>query len=49
MKERNNPKKNNPVEYSKNDKFHKSPITPVPIPENFQNVIFSSHKVTDMS
>ena len=49
MKERNNPRKNNPVEYPKNDKFHKSPITSKPIPETSQNIIFSSHKVTDMS
>ena len=49
MKERNNPRKNNPVEYSKNCKLHKSPITSVPIPETSQNIIFSSHEVTDMS
>ena len=49
MKERNNPRKNHPVEYSKNGKFHKSPITSVPIPETSQNIIFFSHKVTDMS
>ena len=49
MKEINNPRKNNPVEYSKNDKFHKSPIILGPIPETSQNIIFSSHKVTDMS
>ena len=49
MKERNNPRKNNPVEYSKHGKFHKSPITSVPIPETSQNIVFSSHKVTDMS
>ena len=49
MKERNNPRKNNPVEYFKNGKFHKSPITSVPIPETSQNIIFSSHEVTDMS
>ena len=33
MKERNNPRKNNSVEYSKNGIFHKSPIASVPIPE----------------
>ena len=49
MKEINNPRENNPVEYSKNGKFHKGPITSVPIPETSQNIIFSSHKVTDMS
>ena len=49
MKKINNPRKNNPVEYSKNDKFYKSPITSVPILETSQNVIFSSHNVTDMS
>ena len=49
MKERNNPRKNNLVEYSKNGKFHKSPIASVPIPETSQNMIFSSHKVTDIS
>ena len=49
MKERDSPRKNNPVEYSKNDKFHKSPITSEPIPETSQNIIFSSHKVTDIS
>ena len=49
MKEINNPRKNNPVEYSKFGKFHKSPITSVQIPETSQNIIFSSHKVTDMS
>ena len=48
MKEKNNPRKNNPVEYSKNGKFHKSPITSVPIPETSQNIIFFSHEVTDM-
>ena len=48
-KEGNNPRKNNPVEYSKHGKFHKGPITSVPIPETSQNIIFSSHKVTDMS
>ena len=48
MKEKNNPRKNNPVEYSKNGKFHKSPIASVPIPETSQNIIFSSQKVTDM-
>ena len=30
MKEINNPRKNDPVEFSKNDKFHKSPITVLP-------------------
>ena len=49
MKEINNPRKNNPVEYSKNCKFYKSPISSVSIPEISQNIIFSSHKVTDMS
>ena len=49
IRERNNPRKNNPVEYSKNGKFHKSPITSVPIPETSQNIIFSSHEVTDLS
>ena len=48
MKEINNSRKNNPVEYSKKGKFHKRPITLVPIPETSQNIIFSSHKVTDM-
>ena len=44
------PRKNNPVVYSKNDKFHKkSPITLEPIPGNSQNILFSSHKVTYMS
>ena len=45
MKEINHPRK----KYSKHGKFHKSPITSVPIPETSQNIIFSSHKVTDMS
>ena len=49
MKEINNPRNNNPVEYSKHGKFYKSPITSVPTPETSQNIIFSSHKVTDMS
>ena len=49
MKEINNPRNNNPVEYSKNGKFHKSPITSVPVRETSQNIMFSSHKVTDMS
>ena len=50
MKEINNPRKNNPVEeYSKNDKFRKSPITSELIPETSQNIMFSSHKVTAMS
>ena len=49
MKERNNPRKNNPVEYSKHGKFHKNPITSVLIPETSQDIISSSHKVTDMS
>ena len=48
MKERDNPRKNNPVEYSKNYKFHKSPITSELIPETSQNITFSSHKVTDI-
>ena len=43
------PRKNNSVEYSKNDIFHKSPITSESIPEPSQNIIFSSHKVTNMS
>ena len=47
MKEINNPRRNDPVEYSKNGKFHKRPITSVPTPETSQNIIFSSHKVTD--
>ena len=49
MKEINNPRKNNPVEYSKNDIFHKSPITSESIPETSQNIIFSSHNITNMS
>ena len=49
MKEINNPRKNNPVEYSKSGKIHKSPITSALVPETSQNIIFSSHKVTDMS
>ena len=49
MKEINNPRNNNPVEYSQNDRFHKSPITSVLILENSQNIIFYSHKVTDTS
>ena len=49
MKEINNPRRNHPVEYSKNGKSHKSPITLVPISETSQNIIFSSHEVTDMS
>ena len=44
MKERNNTRKNTPVEDSKYGKFHKSPITSVPIPETFQNNIFSHTK-----
>ena len=43
-----NTRKNNPVEYSKNDKFHKSPTISEPIPETSQNIMFSSHKVTDI-
>ena len=49
MKEINNPRKNYPVEHSKNGKFHKSLITSVTVPETSQNIIFSSHTVTDMS
>ena len=49
MKEINNPRKNDPVEYSKNDKFHKSPIISEPIPEISQNIIFYSDKAPDMS
>ena len=49
MEERDNPRKNNPMKYSKNDKFHKSSITSEPLPETSQNIIFSSHKVTDIS
>ena len=44
MKEINNPRKNNPVEHSKNGKFHKSPITSVPVPETSQNIIFPHTK-----
>ena len=49
MKEINNPRNNNQVKYCKNGKFYKSPTTAVQIPETSQNIIFSSHKVTDMS
>ena len=35
---------NNLVEYSKNGKFHKSPITSVPVPETSQNIIFPHTK-----
>ena len=47
MKERNN-REINPVEYSKNGKFHKSPTTSVSIQDTSQNIIFFSHKVTDI-
>ena len=47
MKEINNSRNNDPVKHSKNG--HKSPITSVPIPETSQDIIFSSHKVTDLS
>ena len=49
MKEINNPRKNDPVVYSQIDKFHKGPITSEPIPETSQSIIFSSHKVTNVS
>ena len=46
-KERNNPRTNNAVEYSKNNNFQKSPITSEAILEASQNIIYSSHKVSD--
>ena len=45
----NKPRKNDPVVHSSNDKFHKDLITSEPIPETSQNIIFFSHKVTDVS
>ena len=44
MKERNNPRNNNPVEYSKNEKFQERPIISEPIPQTSQNIYFTHTK-----